>query len=252
MTPRTTDDGPTWPGVPDDERLTARGADEAGRASVATEAELRLPVEQVALAVAFEREPSLTCRVERVAAGREDRPFAFVWVGGTGREAVRDALSADPTVTLRGMLAEREGRWLCDVDFDGVVRLVAAVVTRESGVVRSAVAHDGAWRLHLWYPSRGAVGETVDCLGQFGIDADLTHICETDGDDDMRLTAKQRETVETAYRRGYFEVPREVSLGELAEELDVSHQALSERLRRAQRTLLRFELADRGGAPADD
>jgi predicted DNA binding protein len=47
-----------------------------------------------------------------------------------------------------------------------------------------------------------------------------------------RLTARQRETLRLAHERGYFEIPREVTLDDLADELGVSNQAVSERLRR--------------------
>ncbi|WP_336363507.1 helix-turn-helix domain-containing protein [Halalkalicoccus salilacus] len=52
------------------------------------------------------------------------------------------------------------------------------------------------------------------------------------------LTERQESTLTAAYEHGCYGVPREVSLSELAEELDVSHQALSERLRRSHRALV--------------
>ncbi|MEF8974285.1 MAG: helix-turn-helix domain-containing protein, partial [Haloarcula sp.] len=44
------------------------------------------------------------------------------------------------------------------------------------------------------------------------------------------LTQKQRDAVATAVAAGYYESPREASLGELAAEMDLSKSALSERL----------------------
>ncbi|MFC7008889.1 helix-turn-helix domain-containing protein [Halalkalicoccus salilacus] len=41
-----------------------------------------------------------------------------------------------------------------------------------------------------------------------------------------------------AKRLGYYDVPRTVTLTELANKLDISHQALSERLRRAHANLI--------------
>ncbi|WP_254535785.1 helix-turn-helix domain-containing protein [Halomarina litorea] len=244
MTSNTTNGVAVLPAVPDDGQSTTRDGDGSGDRPVPTLAELRLPADRVALGAAFRREPALTCRIERVAAGRPDRPFTFAWLGGTDRQGIEEALAADPSVELRRMLAERDGQWLAHLAFDESVALVAAVVTGASGVVCAALAREGAWRLHLRFPSRDDVGATVSHLDRFGFEADLTHIREAGETDDLRLTEKQRETIEAAYRQGYFEVPRRVSLGELAEDLDVSHQALSERLRRAQQALMRFELAD--------
>ncbi len=57
------------------------------------------------------------------------------------------------------------------------------------------------------------------------------------------LTAKQLETLQAAVDHGYYEVPRETKLKDLADEFDCSHQALSERLRRTHGTLATAVLA---------
>lgn len=46
------------------------------------------------------------------------------------------------------------------------------------------------------------------------------------------LTTRQRETLRLAADRCYFEIPRRATLADLADELGVSDQAISERLRR--------------------
>ncbi|MXR50235.1 bacterio-opsin activator [Halovenus sp. WSH3] len=49
-----------------------------------------------------------------------------------------------------------------------------------------------------------------------------------------KLSDKQLEVLETAYRMGYFRVPQEVTAEEIANELDISRSTLSERLRRVE------------------
>lgn len=56
------------------------------------------------------------------------------------------------------------------------------------------------------------------------------------------LTDKQRQTVELALREGYYERPREADLTELAEQLDLSKSAVSQRLRTAERKLIKSTL----------
>ena len=53
----------------------------------------------------------------------------------------------------------------------------------------------------------------------------------------VTLTDAQRTALAAALDQGYFDIPRETTLEELAEELDISHQALSERLQRATKAL---------------
>jgi hypothetical protein len=52
------------------------------------------------------------------------------------------------------------------------------------------------------------------------------------------LTPKQREGMELAVVRGYFDADADVALGDLAAELEISKSALSQRLRTAQAKLV--------------
>lgn len=65
----------------------------------------------------------------------------------------------------------------------------------------------------------------------------------SDPDTDVSgLTPVQRETLTMALERGYFAIPRETNLVELAEELDISDQAVNERVRRGTAKLVASSL----------
>lgn len=53
------------------------------------------------------------------------------------------------------------------------------------------------------------------------------------------LSEVERETLETAASKGYFESPRNATLSTLADEFDVSKPAVSKNLRRGQRKMLK-------------
>lgn len=53
------------------------------------------------------------------------------------------------------------------------------------------------------------------------------------------LTAKQREALGVAQEAGYYDPERDAALDELANELDITPSALSQRLRRAESNVLR-------------
>ena len=57
------------------------------------------------------------------------------------------------------------------------------------------------------------------------------------------LTDRQRELLEAAVREGYFEVPRECTLAELAETVGVDKSTASTVLRRGEETLLKWYLS---------
>ncbi|HET7322915.1 MAG TPA: helix-turn-helix domain-containing protein, partial [Halococcus sp.] len=52
------------------------------------------------------------------------------------------------------------------------------------------------------------------------------------------LTDDQEQTLVTAFEAGYFDIPRGTTIQELGEELEVSDSAISQRLRRANSSLI--------------
>ncbi|ADB63420.1 Bacterio-opsin activator HTH domain protein (plasmid) [Haloterrigena turkmenica DSM 5511] len=60
------------------------------------------------------------------------------------------------------------------------------------------------------------------------------------------LTDRQREALELAVSRGYYESPRKVTAAELAEELGISQPSLSSLLRRGERQILTSSLDVQG------
>ena len=73
-----------------------------------------------------------------------------------------------------------------------------------------------------------AFGTALDDTGR---QYDLLTVVHTNEDESL-LTERQRECLTTAQRRGYFEVPRECTLTELAEVLEVDKSTASETIRR--------------------
>ncbi len=53
-----------------------------------------------------------------------------------------------------------------------------------------------------------------------------------------QLTVRQREVILTAYRLGYYDIPRRVNSDQLAEKLKIGNSTLVEHLRKAERRLL--------------
>jgi len=53
-----------------------------------------------------------------------------------------------------------------------------------------------------------------------------------------RLTDRQREALTAAYEMGYYEEPREISFGDVADELDIAPSTANELLRRAEAVLV--------------
>jgi predicted DNA binding protein len=63
------------------------------------------------------------------------------------------------------------------------------------------------------------------------------------------LTDSQREALLVAFETGYFEEPRNATLGEVAADLDISQPAASGLLRRGIKRLVASSLMDDSGEP---
>ncbi|WP_266081116.1 helix-turn-helix domain-containing protein [Haladaptatus caseinilyticus] len=127
---------------------------------------------------------------------------------------------------------------------------ILGLILRREAIPNRIVLQDGTFdvvvTVRTWEHFRSLADELQDALGGF----DLKSMNEIDNPgeplDSGRLTEvlitkladKQLSVLETAYNMGYFEVPREVSAQNLADELDISQSTLSERLRTAERNLL--------------
>jgi predicted DNA binding protein len=77
-----------------------------------------------------------------------------------------------------------------------------------------------------------------------GFRHELVSLVETSGRDTKNelLTERQREMLEAALREGYFEVPRDCTLAELADEIGVDKSTASGVLRRGEARVLRWFL----------
>ena len=98
------------------------------------------------------------------------------------------------------------------------------------------------------FPDHGRLTEFDEFLTEHDIDIQVDRIY-TQTEDDQReyaydLTDEQREALASAVRRGYFEVPRGATLSDLAEELGITRQAASERVRRGANAVLRGVLME--------
>lgn len=208
---------------------------------MSTIAQFRVPVESFALREALPRAPDVEVEVERVATHGEDRVLPFLWASGEGLEAFHDALVDDPTVDNVELLSDLEDGHFYQMEWVESVEMLLYAITEYEAAVLKARAADGSWSLRVVFPDRDSVGEVHEFAKQEAIPLDLDGIYqleETKRYGQYGLSEAQYETLVTALDSGYYEVPRETATADLADRLDVSQQAVSERLRRGHGNLV--------------
>jgi predicted DNA binding protein len=185
-----------------------------------------------------------TLDVERIYATDPERPILFAWVTVDDPAAFEAALDEDPTVTdVERLGSVEDGGFYRMQVTEAVETVLYPAWVGLGGEGLEARYEDGRWRSRIRLPDREALREYETYVTENGLSFDLLSIYDAgsvegpprpaDG-----LTADQRETLLLAYERGFFDIPRRATAADLAAELDVSRQAVSERLRRGYAALV--------------
>lgn len=214
-----------------------------------------LPVDQFALAETFERVPDATFDAVRFVTNGIEENLPLMWGTNEGSVALSRVLESDPTTDSVQMLSRRNSESLYRVRWSPQVRSITDCFVAEGGALVSAFGRTDGWTFRLLFPERDAVSRTYDRCREADVDLDILQmhdLAESPPYRGLQLTDEQFATVKTAVENGYYQVPRETTLQELSDELDVSHQALSERLRRGHRTLIGDILGPRIEAEPSD
>ncbi|MFC4989150.1 helix-turn-helix domain-containing protein [Saliphagus infecundisoli] len=219
-----------------------------------TVTELALSSDDVALSETFEVLPELEMRIKSVVAEGAQQTMPLVWIAGEPNEEIEEALADDSSVDTFDCLLEESGdsEWLYRIEYASDVGDMCGAIFANDGTILDAQCSSDHWTFRLLFPERDLLSETVSELEDQGIHVDVKRMVEAGRNADLEATAAlteaQEEAINEAYDRGYYDVPRRISLEDLATELDISHQALSERLRRANKVLA----SEQVGEPSQD
>lgn len=192
----------------------------------------------------FELGPSLSAvdaahiTFERVVP-TGDRLFPYMWVTTADHTKFCQLLQINPAVEQVRLVHHQDDRGLYDLvwadetdDFVNCLRNTEVCVLKAAGSTTD-------WEFELRFDCH----EDITAFQRECSEQDITmtvdrvvtkSVVEPPGE---KLTGPQRETIELALDRGYFDVPRQTTMVELAEELGISDQAVSARIRRAMKKL---------------
>jgi predicted DNA binding protein len=172
---------------------------------------------------------------------------AYFFLVGNDRDSFERALAADHTVADAKRLSGFKGKHLYRLTYSDAALLISPTVTEVGGLTHEATATDTGWLFTLQVPDRDALATIWEYARDSGIAWDLVELNRgrpLANDARYGLTDTQRETLVTALEAGYFSEPRETTLADLADTLDVSQSAAGGRLRRGLEALLRATLED--------
>jgi len=164
------------------------------------------------------------------------------------RSRLETALTDDATVASYDLVEWTDTKGIYYIEHTEQTRLISTVVTDVNGFLLHTETKDSGWLVRLLLPDR----EALNAVWEYTRSEDIRlEIIEIHPNDEMEtemtygLTDEQEAALTLAYERGYFAEPRDVSLGEVAEEMGLSSTAMSGRLRRGMRNLIGTTIADR-------
>jgi hypothetical protein len=182
-----------------------------------------------------------------------DQFVPYVWVETEDQSAFEETVETDDRVESLTALDSTGDRTLYRIEWaDPQDRLMAAIAAHDL-MIENATGVADRWRFRLRGPDRENLAAFQQTLLEQDVPLYIHRIWrpEADGGNPYGLTETQRETLELAYREGYFSVPRRASLQDLGDILGVSHQSVSRRVRVGienllESTLMKDERLDSG------
>ncbi len=216
-------------------------------------AELRLPSQQFALGETLRSHPDVRVEFERVVTHSQEWIMPFLWASGPSLEGFDAAIRTDPTVADVTVADRFDGVLLYRVVWSDSVQTKINEIFDRAGALLRAVGQGESWEIVVRFDTREPFGELRQHFEQGDTNFVLERLFSPSKPEhpEFLLTESQRETLALAVQQGYYSVPRQTTLQVLADQLQVSQSAVSERLRRAILTMARQTLDVEPGARAE-
>lgn len=165
------------------------------------------------------------------------------WVEAPVFPDLEEALSKSHLVADWECLVERQDQQLYNITVAPEGGLALTVeISREYNVVWQRMqVRDGRFWIRAIVPDRDALTGFYTAIREEGYEFSLEQVTsdiEPRLEGEPLLSDRQREALVLAYKRGYYEQPRKVTLKEIGEELGISESAVSGRLCRGMSTVL--------------
>lgn len=211
--------------------------------------EFRHPSTEFVLGRALQEAPDVTVEVERIVADTTNRVTPFFWASGGEIDVFDRALETDPSVNDVRRLDDGEEGSFYRAEWEEEAEPLVYAIRDVGATILDAVGDEAEWHVRILFPDSDALSEFHDLSAAYDLDFELVRLYEATTTSDpaiQRLTDEQLEALEFALERGYFAVPREATMDDLAAELGISTNAVSKRLRRAHETVVRETLEGTG------
>lgn len=202
-------------------------------------AHLRIPADSFELGRILELEATGTIELENmVPLGEKAVPFFSV--SDDVRESFEKNVENHPSVERIVEVTRHDKERLYSLDWNVARDVFFQGIVDLHGQLLSATGTINTWEFEIRFATHEGLSEFQEYCSNAHISLEVGRIYNP-----VRpgagmwygVTAAQRETLIRAVQGGYYSIPRRMSTQDLADELKISDQAVTERLRRAIVTL---------------
>lgn len=200
--------------------------------------DIAVPGEALSIGRPFAKYPHVELTLEQISQ-TADENVALVWVAADEASALQEALREDSLSKRVEALTEIGGRTLLEIRLTAELDAICSTVADANAEVISGERSATEWELRLHFRTREQFGAFRAASRKLGLPIRIRRIFNpTWPTEENPLTEEQTDALATAWKNGYFEVPRRCSLQEVAAELNISDNSASQRIRRGLSTLV--------------
>lgn len=208
-------------------------------------AEFSVPAESFLLKETLSAVPDMAVEIQQVVAHSHDKLVPFLWVHHGDKERFDEFIRNDSTLDDVVLLDEFDrgtsyrGTWAKHAGG------VAYAYVEAGATILEATGQGGTWTLRMRFDDDNAVSDFHEYCRENGLPFtlnELYHPSQPMAGGQYGLTPPQRETLVAAFECGYYEIPRTISMTDLAKELGTTQQTLSKRFRRAYFSMIKNTL----------
>lgn len=202
-------------------------------------AEFTVPAQVLPFGDTLVATPGTEIEVERIVPTQESA-LPFFWVWGCEPEVFLEDAETEPNVANVNMLSHVDAGALFQAEWAPNANLIKGIKRLDATIIE-AVGTSDHWRFEVRTQDQSAFTEFQEIFEEEGISIELQRLYDLEQlveGNYQSVTPEQREALIAAYQEGYYEQPRQTTQEELGEQFEISHRAVSERLRRGTQNLI--------------
>lgn len=197
------------------------------------------------LSAVFEQLPSVTIELDRVVP-TTTAAIPYFWIYSDDTSKLSTDLGDDIGINQVTIIDRVEEAMFVRIDWNLDHESVLTAIINTNVTLLSGKGHGGQWVFNVRAKDLSELSAFQSYCRTHDLAVELTQLHAVSPLQDSQeygLTADQRTALELAYTRGYFESPRGATQDDLADDLDISRQAVSALLQRGIRQLIASTLA---------